>query len=232
MKKRVLRFVSVLFFSGLASTVAYAAPIMVSQGGLYLGSIDPYSGSETGADNYDYYDLESHIITGPDPVANGGLFFFYEGSDGLSFNMNFGRTGSGSGPDPSGEFNAVITLDGSTTDASTLVADEGHELSEIGVDVFETTFTYVLGIGDGGVIGEIAGSDWELTIDASSMQDISSLAAYSADGSSIGFAIDTSQDIVFSVGAHAHAQVSEPSTLVLLGLGLLSVAGVARKRKG
>ena len=132
MRKRFLiGLLIVSFMFGLAMT-ANALQITVSQDGNILGTIESYSGTETAVENYNFYSSARHVIHGPTPNATEAQIFFYEGSDGLSFNIGLSKGGT---IYDSGKVRWDITVAGSTTDPVVLVSDDYGELKETNVDV-------------------------------------------------------------------------------------------------
>ena len=225
MRKKLLAGLATgLFLIGIAG-IANAIPIIVSQGGTILGNIESYSGSLTGSDNYYYYNASNHVVNGPTALNKQGQIFFYEGSDGLSFNTIFSSVGGSQ----SSSVNWDITIAGSTTNPSVLASDDPTELTESGTDnIFNGRWNYIQQYGDGGVIGELGGNMWSVTVDQLSYSNINSLMAYGTTNS-ISLALDTTQDITFTVASNP-APVPEPATILLMGFGLLGLGIVGRKK--
>ncbi len=215
-----------LIFCISIAGVAYAIPITVSQGGAILGTIESYSGSLTGTANYNYYRSSNHVINGPTAETWQGQIFFYEGSDGLSFNTVFGSTGSG----PLGYVNWDITIAGSTTDPSVLVSDDRGELRESSTNnIFNGRWHYYQHVGDGGVIGELSGNAWSITINQLLYTNVTSLKAYGATNA-IPLSLDISRDIILTAGKNP-IPVPEPATILLLATALVGLAGTRIRRK-
>lgn len=217
---------AVLSILSMAVT-ANAIPITVSQGGVELGIIDSFSGGLSGAHNYNYHNSTNHVVNGPTAFNMQGQIFFYEGSDGLSFNTVLGSIGSG----PNGQVDWDITITGSTTDPTVLVSDDQrvHELRESSTNnLFYGRWDYYQRAGDGGVIGELGGNSWTITIDQLAYAGITSLMAYGTTNS-ISLDMDLTKDIVFSVATNP--SVPEPTTMLLFGAGLAGFAGTRIRSK-
>ena len=120
---------------------AAAVPIDVYQGGVFLGTVNPYSGTDTGAVNYNFFSASGHPIIGPSPADREAQIFFYDGSDGLNLTMIFGK-------DDSGVFSQKVQWDiivtGSTTNPGVrLVDDNTTETKEVGdTNVFEGRWAF------------------------------------------------------------------------------------------
>lgn len=152
-------------------TDAEAFPINVSQGGTFLGTVDPFSGAITGADNYNYFDFSGHPINGPIPASQEGQIFFYDGTDGLNFNVIFNKDLTSF----DGGFSWDINIAGSITDPIERLEDgSGSELDEPVNNSFEGRWIYTDN-SDGGVIGEIGGNSWVITIDPISYTNVNTL---------------------------------------------------------
>ena len=205
-----------------AVSAAQASLIDVYQSGSKLGTIDSYSGTLSAVDNYGYVSPKNNLHNGPTLSDSSGHIFFYEGSDGLSFNTIFGSSGDAT----RASVHWDITITGSTTDPSVLIADDGHELSEVGTsNVFDANWVYVNNLGDGGSIGALSGDNWQIEIDPSLYDGvILGLTAYGATAGALALDINTIDNIIFK----AAASVPVPGTLALLMLGL---AGLSLRKK-
>lgn len=207
-----------------AYSSAQAVSIDVSQDGTYLGTIESYSGSTTASANYNYYSSRQHLGVGPTLSKDSGQFFFYEGSDGLSFNFIFGSVNSNTS---NGKFYSDITVANNLSNAAVLVSDDAGEVTEPSADHFKTELDWIQSIGDGGSIGAFSGDAWSITVDPSDIKNVAALMAYSSNGSFINLQIDISKDIVFS---YAVSSVPVPAAVWMMGSGLLGLLAWRRRQ--
>jgi hypothetical protein len=135
----------------------------------------------------------------------------------------FGSTGTG----PDGAVEWDITIAGSTTDPSVLISDDPGELTETTNNIFLGRWAYSQNLGDGGVIGELGGNAWTITIDPLLYTNVTSLRAYGTTNS-ISLDLDLSKDIVLTKGKNP---VPEPATMFLFGTGLAGLIGSKIRRK-
>jgi hypothetical protein len=164
--------------------------IHVIQAGIHLGTITPYTGDLDGATNYSYDPLTDSGFPayGPTPTVSWGQIFFYEGSDGLSFNVLLNAyTGS---PNEEGSADWNISVVGSATDPSVLLADDPDtfELTEPVANQFTGDWSWNSRT-DGGVIGELSGDTWVVTIEPQiygGPDPLTSLVASDGSGAFIG----------------------------------------------
>ena len=184
----------------------------------FLGYIHAYSGSLTGANNYDYYSASAHPIVGPTPVGYESKMYFYEGTDGLSFGMFHNIDVFGS-PDNIVHWDVDVT----GTDADVWLGDEPAEFTESSPNHFDGNWHYWYNT-DGGVIGNLIGN-WEIVVTPVRWGDITSWDIYSADGSSIGLdmSFTTWLSVCQSVGLDIKPS-SWPNPLQLNDKGVLPVA--------
>jgi hypothetical protein len=214
--------------------------IHVIQGGVHLGTIEPYTGAVDGATNYAYDpDVNSGFpLDGPTPTAYWGQLFFYEGSDGLSFNVLLNAyTGS---PNSDGSADWDISVAGSATDPSVLLADDADtfDLTEPVANQFTGAWAWNSRT-DGGVIGELSGDTWVVTIEPQSYDGpgpLTSLVAYDRSGAWIPLLLATGSagTIVLTPTwpLPAPVPVVSPTGLALLGAALCIIAarGLRRSR--
>ena len=119
-------------------------------------------------------------------------------------------------------------MEESTTNPSVLVSDDSGELKEeYDSNVFYGQWRYMQNIGDGGVIGELGGNSWSITIDQLGYSNVSSLIAYGAT-SSIALDMDLGKDIVLTAGGGN--PVPEPATIFIFGTGLAGLVGTRLRR--
>jgi hypothetical protein len=226
--------ISVIIALGIPLAVFAVQPqrIDVFQGGTQIGTIDPYVGSLTGAANYNYVQPSGFPISGPASAAFQGRMFFYEGSDGLNFNVIFNTGALGEGA-----VDWTISVAGSITDPIVRLTDDPdppadhRELIESSSNFFTGAWSYI-GNTDGGVIGAISGSAWTITINQlsySSSKDkgITSLRAFDDSGSSLSLNLDggSTGQIIFRAEV-----VPEPPSAIIAAL-TMSLAVCFRGRQ-
>ncbi len=209
---------------------AEAIPISISQGGTYLGTINPFTGGITGAANYNYFSWSAHPINGPSPVENEAQIFMYDGSDGLNFTTVFSKEDSNNVG--AGSVYWDISITGSTTGTDVRLTDDGSELTELSPDLFRGRWSYNNRNTDGGVIGEIGGDAWTITIDPIIYTNINTLKVFGNSGSflSLNLNTDITGEIVLAAAAEP-TPTPEPATIALLGIGILGLAGGAARRR-
>jgi hypothetical protein len=189
-----------------------AAIVNVFQGGDFLGTIRPYTGTLTGAANYNAGVPD--VINGPTSEFDRGAIFFYDGSDGLNFTVMFNRHGGSAYR----HAHLDISVLGSSSDPMVRVADE--ELDEVSPDFFEGRWTFGE-TRDGGVIGEIGGIAWTITVDPLLYDGVLSLRAYDPRGSYIDLNLNTDAS-----GTIRFTPVPEPSTFVMcIGFVAMGLVG-------
>lgn len=212
--------------------MAAAAPlsIEVSQGRIVQGYISPYTGPLSAVANYNYIQPSGYPIHGPASAAFEGRIFFYEGADGLHFNVIFNTDSVGNGT-----VDWVITVEDSTSDPLVQLSDDDvppqdtPDLIESATDnIFLGTWAYGARV-DGGVIGALGGAAWSITIDQieyTTERDlgIRTLRAFDGSGSSIPLSNSTSP-----AGRLHFRAVPEPSTLLLAAIAAATVWLVRRQ---
>jgi len=206
-----------------------ATPINVFQGDTLLGTITPYTGTTTGEANYDYYSASGHPINGPTPVYKEGQIFFYDGADGLNFNAIFNVDKA---PNSPGKVLWYIGITGSTTDPVVRLSDDDGtygELAEIGDNVFRGRWYYNYNT-DGGVIGEIDGAKWAVTIDPYYYLNVDSLKVFDSSGSYITLKVNTT-DAIMMTPADTPTTVPAPTTICLVGIGMLGLLGTGVRHR-
>lgn len=220
----------------------------------YLGSVEAYTGDLTGVANYDYYSASGHPIYGPTPEAYLSKMYMYGGSDGLSFGFfhNIDEGGSNYWNHVRWEID-FINMNSNLG----LVDDQTPEnRGEIGMvksgTHYDAGWSYKLNT-DGGVIDQLQATDpwWEIVIDPSMFGDIQMWQMASGDGSYInlwenqfgipgdigpdddyyGFVGDKRRIDAYTTFITPHDMIPEPTTILLLGAGLLGAGMVARKKK-
>lgn len=193
----------------------------VYQGNVLQGSITAYTGSTTAAANYSYSSSKAHLQQGPTLTSGKAHLFLFSGTDGLHFNAVFNDAKAGG----AGTANWSMALTGNGGTATVQVADDGAELSGSG-SAFTGGWGWSANYTDGGVIGALSGSSWELTITPTS-QSISGIAAYSGSGSSISLSTGTGSGNAIKI-----TPIPEPwEAASCSALGLLGLAGWRRWRR-
>jgi hypothetical protein len=199
-----------------APTLVQAATgdlIEVFQGGVFRGYVTPYSGISTGEDNYNYIQPNGFPIAGPSSAAFQGQIFFYEGSDGLHFNVLLNTQALGRGT-----VDWLLTVSGSEADPRVQWTDDPrppadlNELSETSNNVFRGQWDYI-GNTDGGVIGPLSGTDWSVVVDqlnyaSNNNRGISSLRVFDSSGASIPLNLNTGSAGQLEFRVHA---IPEPT---------------------
>jgi hypothetical protein len=218
-----LAFVAAIGISA-AADAATLQRVEVLQGGVSKGFIDPYIGTLSAAANYHYDQPNGFPISGPASAAFQGRIFFYEGLDGLHFNVIFNTQALGRGT-----VDWTMSVAGSTTNPSVKVTDDPDppadhvELIESPSNFFTGAWSYV-GNTDGGVIGPLAGASWSLTVNqiaytSDNDRGIDTLRAYDDSGSFISLNLNSGStgQLVFRPEV-----VPEPSTFAMAMFGLTS----------
>ena len=193
------------------------------QDGSYLGAIDSYSGSGSSNENWN---INQAPDIGPGQADNEGHMFFYEGSDGLSFNFLFNN---GDNDDENGSARWDITVASSIDNPYVTVQDDSNEFYEDSStdNLFYGAWTWSWGA-DGGAIAGLAG-DWTITVDqiaygwhSTYNNPLTSLSVFDNSGSNIS--LDLTHDIVFT-------PVPAPATMLLFGTGIAGLAWTRLRRK-
>ena len=226
MKKKLLVSLATVLFLFSVTGIVEATTIYVSQGGVALGTITPYSGTTLSASAN--YVQHGQPVNGPTTNQYEGQIYFYENNVGLYFNMHFGT--GGAFKDFIQDVDWDITVSGSTTNPEMIESDDPGEFIETGTDdLFEGRWAYWNNYGDGGVLGSLSGSAWTIAIDPVSygtQGNLHSLLAYSYSSTAISLDINLTDDILLSA-----APIPEPTTMLLLGSGLIGLAGARKKFK-
>jgi hypothetical protein len=215
--------VGAILFVVLSLSNAEAIPIDVFQGGSFIGTINPYTGSTSSTDNWN---KNTYPDIGPTGTSKTGKIFFYDSMiDGLNFNMLFHRTGM----PRYGSASWDVIIYGSPIDPYVKLSDDANELQEVGDNVFQGRWSWGMNA-DGGIIGPLGGSNWAVTIDPVSYSKLDNLYVYDASGSyfALNLNTDTTGTIVLTPTS---VPVPEPTTILLIGTGLVGFLGLRKKFK-
>lgn len=204
------------------STAAQAVAISVVQGGNLLGSVDAYSGAESLAANFNYFNASAHPLHGPAPVQGVGSIFFYQRTNGnIAFNVVFSREDSGGGGAGAVQWDIKVRHD--SGGVGVVVSDNPGELSEFSPDFFVGDWAWNNRNTDGGAIGALTGAAWEVRVNPFWYRGIDELRVYSADDSYLVLNRRTGP------AGNMRFAIPEPGSLALLGFTLLGLAALRRK---
>ncbi len=110
-----------------------------------------------------------------------------------------------------------ITVTGTLSDLGVIIADEGSELVETSEDFFEGRWDWNT-IRDGGVIGELSGIPWTITIDPRLYDNLDAVRVFDSSGAYIDLNLNTDAS-----GTIRFTAIPEPSALVIFA-GVLGTA--------
>lgn len=214
----------------------------------YLGSVAAYTGTQSSTDYYDYFSASGHPDA-PTPEAYKSKMFLYSGSDGLSFQFIHNVDGGGNN-----YWNHVgwdFQFTGLTSNIG-LVDDNTPEnrgepgIVDMGGGSYHAGWAYRVNT-DGGVFNDLNMTDayWEIAINPYMFGDIQEWQMYSGNGdyfslwnnpNALPNGLGSNDDYGFSGDNRAYTTyitshvIPEPTTLLLLGLGLLGAGTAARKK--
>jgi hypothetical protein len=153
-----------------------------TDGEKYLGSFAVYKGTQSAAENYNYYSASAHPLVGPTPSGFKTTVFFYEGPDGLAFNF-FSNVDAGGSTDNIVEWN--IKTIGNDAKDDVILSDDNIELSKVSSTSdevnYEGRFHYYSNT-DGGVIGPFHGDGFQIAVQVLNIGDVIDAGFYSSTG--------------------------------------------------
>lgn len=226
------KFIAVAVCSLLANS-NHATLIDVFQGlngpHIFKGTIDAYTGTDPAAVNYDYFSHSGHPTEGPNLKFNRGELFFYEGPDGMTFNMVFNKDNQNASDPVTDGLVSWNIAEASLPpgDASVLLSDDNRELKETDPDVFKGRWQWHNNT-DGGIIGGLTG-DWAVLIDPKEYQGLDTLKVFSADGDRINLNLETGNKGFIFFALHPSSAPDAGGSAFMLAGGLL-VLGMARRK--
>jgi len=227
MKKITVLFLLALFFYVTPSNASIFTIWADSSGDgfkdLVLGTIYGYEGEETGRNNYNYFSASAHPLHGPNLHPHRLKIFVYERTtNGRDFlNLIAGEDEGGSRH----AFSGLVDITGSIINPEVKRSDDGGipELIEGPDNHFEGEWQF-RNNSDGGVIGPLTGN-WEakIRIEESNLRR----HVFASNGSdNIRFDDLPYEDYFISPGV-----VPEPSSVFLLGSGLIGLVAFRRRKK-
>lgn len=131
--------------------------------GQLLGVMTPFKGPWSSIENYNYQNLGPHFQIGPrDKSTSSGQFFFYQGSDGLSFQFSFGKEDALNSPT---QVSLFLNVKHNKLQDSVLVSDEPNEFIVVDKSpdtvFYQGLFNYHVTI-DGAVLGPLLEASTEI----------------------------------------------------------------------
>ncbi len=148
-----------------------------------LGYIVSYKGSETAANNYNYYSASAHPKIGPQPKPFASHVFFYNGPEGLSLNF-FHNIDDGGSADNS-VFWDIYVKDNNFSDQLLLSDDPGEVKthSRSANSTYYKAYVRYWKNTDGAVIGPLTNKSFEIKVNVvGGNGDLKNSAFYSANG--------------------------------------------------
>ena len=191
-----------------------------------LGFVDSFDASGlTAAGFYSYgspigSSYNGDTNGGPAALANTVQHFFVDTTDGLVFTSVMSAPGGSSG-------NWSMRLDLAGDTMSALVLDEPAEAPVASGGGFNISNSWVSCCTDGNVFGALDGTAWTLLVDVNSFGGISTWQVTDDGAGTVSLALAVDRRVRFDIAA----EVAEPGTVAVLGLGLLGL-GYAQRRRG
>jgi PEP-CTERM motif len=219
-----------LLFSG---SLARAYTYSFTAGSESAVNVTPLSGAQSAVDYYSLYSSSGHPAFGAKQKR--AFFWLWEDTetDEVSLNVIFSKENKKKG----GAGKANFKLSGLPTGWSWALQDDNGDIG--GSQDLTPTWEWNSKNTDGGIIEGLENEAWDITWDPSKLKGIQSWYFVSGDASdkyANPFSLKKNADLTVSAKNNTISSlninvVPEPSTLVLLGAGLLGLGILARMRR-
>ncbi len=196
-------------------------------------SITPYEGTWDDAAYYQYTvpngasGAPRHGYTATDTA----YFWLYKNTNTGSLGMSviFNTVSGGSGGD------AHFSINGLPSNWSWTVMDDPNENTNSAATDISASWRWLTGVTDGGTIGGLEDREWNITWQLAASQGITDWYFLSAGQAPMGFNPNNSSThvapiTISSIYTNDNNPVPEPGTIILLGMGLLGLSGLSRKK--
>lgn len=152
----------------------FSSIAVFNEQGELVGSMTPWQGDLSAMDNYNYNNLSGDPVVGPKASLETATQFIYENANGRFLFLLLDQY-SENGADR--EVDVTVVVKNNNKREAVVISDEAGELKEAdegeNLKVYHGHFDYDQ-FSDGGVIGPLVGSDWEITLQYNTSNQISS----------------------------------------------------------
>lgn len=226
MTKKLIVLIStaLILLMAAPASASYIYSFSTGQG---TTQISPLSDIWTAREYYNY----THPSAAPRhgyAADDSAYFWLYQeaGTDDLSLGVVFGKKGK-TPYDDGGSID--FTLGGLPDSWYWDLQDDGGDIG--GKKDTTPTWTWKRRYTDGGVISGLGGSEWDITWTLTDIAKHSHWYFLTTENGSISpVAFDLDKDDTLTLSAAAANAVPEPTTFLLLGLGLLGVSRISRTK--